>query len=119
MTPEQLAWLRQETRVSFSMEDWDELQFLADDSVEEPVTLADRFYLAWQRLHDGAAITEDVSCEDEEEDTEYAWYCRGLTLDELRAVVRAALPQGWSADISPVPEDSFAGSQITITRVPG
>jgi hypothetical protein len=95
------------------------LQFLADDSVELPLTLADRFCVEWQRLHNGAAIAGDVSCEDEEEDTEYAWYCRGLAVDELLSVVRAALPRGWSADVSPVPEDSFAGSQITMMRLPG
>jgi len=83
--------------------------------VEEPYTLADRVTLERERLHGRTADADDASCEDEQECDEYAWYCRGLTLDQLLAVV-VTLPEGWTAEVVPVTQQSFADTQITISK---
>jgi hypothetical protein len=106
-----------ETRVVFPMDAWDELEYLVDDSTEEPTDLPSKVYIAWQKEHGHFPKgEEDVSCEGEEEDTTWAFYCRGFSPQQLLQIVEEAIPDGWTAGIVPVPEDAFSEAQIAITR---
>jgi hypothetical protein len=106
-----------ETRVAFPMEAFAELEYLLDDSTEEPTDLPAAVVLAWQAAHERfPSGTDDVSCEGEEEGEEWAFYCRGLELDHLLRVVRQAIPEGWKADFTPVPPNAYSGTAIAITR---
>jgi hypothetical protein len=117
-TADELAALHAETRVYFSMADWEELEYLCDDSEDNPkgYTLMDRVILAYERIKGPDAPDEDVSCEGEEEGEEWAFYCLGLSLNDLLGVVRDTIPEGFKADIVTVPEDSLSGTAISITR---
>ena len=65
---------RAETRVAFPMEALEELEYLVDDSSQEPTDLPNAIILAWQAAHERLpGGTDDMSCEGEEEgDVEYA-----------------------------------------------
>jgi hypothetical protein len=108
---------KDEVRVVFPMDAWDELEYLADDSNDDPTDLPSKVYSAWEKEH-GHFPTgeEDISCEGEEEDTEWAFYCRGFTTQQLLPIVEEAIPDGWTAGVVPVPEEVLSGGQIAITR---
>lgn len=117
MTPQSRAHLARETRVTFQMVHWLELKGpLVDDEDEGDLPFTERFYAEWQRLHPVEVIPDEVSCENEEENDEYAWYCLGLTLDQLLALVINVIPEGFTAAVVPVSEGSLSGSQIAITK---
>lgn len=108
---------KDEIRVLFSLADSDVLEYLVDDTTEEPTDLPSRLYLAWEQLHGRSPRGEDeVSCEDEEEDPVMAFYYRGLSLDHLLQLVRVAIPKEFTASGVPVPEAVCSGAQIAITR---
>jgi hypothetical protein len=59
---------------------------------------------------------DDVYCEGEEENEEWAFYVHGFTAENLLPLVQQALPKGWMAAPTPVPEDVYSGAQIAIMR---
>lgn len=106
-----------ETLVTFPMEHWETLKGpLVDDENEGDLPFTERFYAEWQRLHPGEEMPVEVLCEDEEEDPVYAWYCQGLTVDQLLNLVKSIVPDGFTGAVAPVPEDSPAGALIAITK---
>lgn len=101
----------------FSMEDWDELMYLVDDSDSETTTFADVVHLDYRARHDGREPKNtDALVEDEEEDAEMAMYCSCVELDHLLELVLQAIPEGFTAAVVPPPEWVLSGTQIAITR---
>jgi hypothetical protein len=117
LTPEMLREAgRGDVRVVFSMSDRDELWHLVDDSADDARLLADALVLAWEAAHGPLNGTEDVSWDDEEEGDVWAWYVRGFELDEVRAVVAKAIPEGFTVLDVPVSPNAYSDAQLAIVR---
>jgi hypothetical protein len=98
LSPHTAAALGKEIHVAMPMAGWDELEFLADG-------FPDRVYEQTKGEVEG-----------EEEGEWWVFYCNGVTIEGLLEQSLAALPQGWTAAVVPVPDGDLAAGRIEFSR---